>query len=167
MINRVFDHFRIAHDMQSERIRLTAGQVPRIQPDAGGHVPRVDDGPWPQFPSDLMSAMVVLATQSEGTVLFFEKQFESRLYFVDPLVQMGANIVACDPHRAIVTGRTPLVGQTVRSPDIRAGMALIMAALCATRRPSVVQNAEIVDRGYEGIEHKLRALGADIERVPD
>ena len=114
-----------------------------------------------------MSAMVVLATQSAGSVLFFEKQFESRFYFVDPLNQMGANIVVCDPHRVIVSGRTPLIGQTMRSPDIRAGMALIVAALCATRRPSIVHNAEIVDRGYERIEEKLRALGADIERVED
>jgi UDP-N-acetylglucosamine 1-carboxyvinyltransferase len=167
MIHRVFERFGLALDLQPEEILLPPGRVPRIQLDVGGRIPRVDDGPWPQFPSDLMSAMVVLATQSEGTVLFFEKQFESRLYFVDPLVQMGANIIVCDPHRAIVTGRTPLVGQTVRSPDIRAGMAMIIAALCATRRPSVVQNAEIVDRGYEGIEHKLRRLGADIERVPD
>jgi len=167
MIHRVFERFGLALDLQAEEIVLSAGGPPRIQLDAGERIPRVDDGPWPQFPSDLMSAMVVLATQSEGTVLFFEKQFESRLYFVDPLVQMGANIIVCDPHRAIVTGRTPLMGQTVRSPDIRAGMAMIIAALCATRRPSVVQNAEIVDRGYEGIEHKLRALGADIERVRD
>ena len=130
-------------------------------------VPRVDDGPWPQFPSDLMSAMLVLATQTRGTVLFFEKLFESRMYFVDPLIQMGANVIVCDPHRVVVTGKTELTGQTVRSPDIRAGMALMMAALCARRRPSIVQNAEIVDRGYENIEGKLRALGADIERVDD
>jgi UDP-N-acetylglucosamine 1-carboxyvinyltransferase len=167
MIHRVFERFGLTLELHADRVVLPPGQRPRIQPDAGGHMPRIDDGPWPQFPSDLMSALVVLATQSDGTVMFFEKQFESRLYFVDPLVQMGANIVVCDPHRVIVTGRTPLVGQTVRSPDIRAGMALIMAALCAARRPSVVQNAEIVDRGYESIEHKLRALGADIERVPD
>jgi UDP-N-acetylglucosamine 1-carboxyvinyltransferase len=167
MIHRVFERFGLQLEIGPDQIRLPGGQVPRILRDVGGHMPRVDDGPWPQFPSDLMSAMVVLATQSEGTVLFFEKQFESRLYFVDPLVQMGANILVCDPHRAIVTGRTPLVGQTVRSPDIRAGMALVMAALCATRRPSIVHNAEIVDRGYESIEAKLRSLGADIEREPD
>jgi len=114
-----------------------------------------------------MSAMIVLATQAEGTVLFFEKMFESRLYFVDPLIQMGANIIVCDPHRVVVRGPTPLRGSTVRSPDIRAGMALLLAALCASGPPSVVQNAEVIDRGYERIEHKLRALGADIERRRD
>ncbi len=98
------------------------------------------------------------------TVLFFEKMFESRMYFVDPLIQMGANIIVCDPHRVLVTGPTRLRGQTVRSPDIRAGMALIVAALCAGHRASVVQNAEIIDRGYEKLEEKLQALGADIRR---
>ena len=108
--------------------------------------------------------MLVLATQSEGSVLFFEKMFESRMYFVDPLIQMGANIIVCDPHRVLVSGRTRLRGQTVRSPDIRAGMALLMAALCAEGRPSVVQNAEILDRGYGKIEENLTALGAEITR---
>merc|ERR1712034_228289 len=103
--------------------------------------PRIDDGPWPQFPSDMMSSMLVLATQSEGTVLFFEKMFESRLYFVDPLIQMGADIIACDQHRVVVRGKSRLRGQTVRSPDIRAGMALLIGALCADGEPSIVQNA--------------------------
>jgi UDP-N-acetylglucosamine 1-carboxyvinyltransferase len=138
--------------------------VPRIRADVGGVTPRVDDGPWPQFPTDMMSPMLVLATQSVGSALFFEKMFESRMYFVDPLIQMGANIIVCDPHRVVVTGRTTLHGQTMRSPDIRAGMALIIAALCATKRPSVVQNAEILDRGYDRLEQKLQALGADIVR---
>ncbi|MCZ6782602.1 MAG: UDP-N-acetylglucosamine 1-carboxyvinyltransferase [Proteobacteria bacterium] len=164
MTRRVFERFGLELDLHSDRIHLAGGQTPRIQSDTGGVMPRLDDGPWPQFPSDLMSTMVVLATQSEGTLLFFEKMFESRMYFVDPLVQMGANIVVCDPHRVIVSGRTPLRGQTVRSPDIRAGMALIVAALCAGRRASVVQNAEIIDRGYEKLEEKLQALGADIRR---
>ncbi|MCE2390163.1 MAG: UDP-N-acetylglucosamine 1-carboxyvinyltransferase [Proteobacteria bacterium] len=167
MIHRVFERFGLELEIGPDYVRLPPGQKPRVQPDRGGYTPRVDDGPWPQFPSDLMSAMVVLATQSEGSVLFFEKQFESRFYFVDPLNQMGADILVCDPHRLQVSGRTELLGQTMRSPDIRAGMALIMAALCATRRPSVVQNAEIVDRGYEDIEGKLRGLGARIERLPD
>ena len=146
---------------------MPAGQTPCIQQDVGGVTPQIDDGPWPQFPSDMMSPLLVMATQIPGTVLFFEKMFESRLYFVDPLIQMGANIIVCDPHRAVVSGRTALRGQTVRSPDIRAGMALIVAALCATGRPSVVQNAEILDRGYERLEHKLRSLGADIAREED
>lgn len=167
MINRVFERFGVELRIERNRIVLPPGQQPRIQLDAGRALPRVDDGPWPQFPSDMMSPMIVLATQSEGSVLFFEKMFESRLFFTDPLVQMGASIILCDPHRVVVTGKTPLRGQTVRSPDIRAGMALIIAALCAGRRPSVVQNAEIVDRGYERLETKLQSLGADIERQAD
>jgi UDP-N-acetylglucosamine 1-carboxyvinyltransferase len=167
MINRVFERFGIQLDLESDRIVLPGGQSPRVRPDAGGVIPRVDDGPWPQFPSDMMSSMLVLATQSEGSVLFFEKMFESRLYFVDPLVQMGANIIVCDPHRVVVTGKTRLRGGTVRSPDIRAGMALLVAALCAHGRPSTVHNASIVDRGYERVEEKLRSLGAEIERRED
>ena len=150
--------------LEADHIVLPEGQVPRIQHDAGGQTPRVDDGPWPQFPSDMMSPMLVLATQAEGTVLFFEKMFESRMYFVDPLIQMGANIIVCDPHRVIVTGPSRLRGQTVRSPDIRAGMALLLAALCAEGQPSIVQNAAIIDRGYERVDEKLRSLGADITR---
>jgi len=167
MMHRVFERFGISFQIQSDRIVLPGGQEPRIRTDAGGATPQVDDGPWPQFPSDMMSPMVILATQSVGTVLFFEKMFESRLYFVDPLSQMGANIIVCDPHRVVVTGRTTLSGQTVRSPDIRAGMALIIAALCARGRPSVVQNAEILDRGYERLEQKLQSLGAEIVRERD
>jgi UDP-N-acetylglucosamine 1-carboxyvinyltransferase len=167
MINRVFERFGIQLDIESDRIVLPGGQSPRIRPDAGGVIPRVDDGPWPQFPTDMMSSMLVLATQSQGSVLFFEKMFESRMYFVDPLVQMGANIIVCDPHRVVVTGKTGLRGGTVRSPDIRAGMALLVAALCAHGRPSTVHNAGIVDRGYERVEEKLQSLGADIERRED
>ena len=167
MAGRVFGRFGLELDLHSDRIHLAGGQTPRIQSDTGGVMPRLDDGPWPQFPSDLMSPMLVLATQSEGTVLFFEKMFESRMYFVDPLIQMGANIIVCDPHRVIVTGPSQLGGQTVRSPDIRAGMALLMAALCAEGRPSVVQNAAIINRGYERVEEKLRSLGADIHREDD
>jgi UDP-N-acetylglucosamine 1-carboxyvinyltransferase len=166
-MHRVFERFGIEMQLESDHIVLPAGQVPRIQPDAGGTTPRVDDGPWPQFPSDMMSPMLVLATQSEGTVLFFEKMFESRMYFVDPLIQMGANIIVCDPHRVIVTGPSRLRGQTVRSPDIRAGMALLMAALCAEGQPSIVQNAGIIDRGYQNVVEKLRSLGADITRDDD
>ena len=164
MLNRVFERLGIELEIEGDRIVLPEGQVPRVSLDAGGATPSIGDGPWPQFPTDMMSPMLVLATQSKGTILFFEKMFESRMYFVDPLIQMGANIVVCDPHRVLVTGPTPLRGQTVRSPDIRAGMALLMAALCARGRPSIVQNAEILDRGYEKLEEKLAALGADISR---
>ncbi len=167
MMHRVFERFGIELDIKSDRIVLPSGQTPRIQPDSGGAVPQVDDGPWPQFPTDMMSPFLVLATQSEGTILFFEKMFEGRMYFVDPLIQMGANAIICDPHRVIITGPSKLRGQTVRSPDIRAGMAMIIAACCASGRPCIVQNAEIVDRGYDRVEEKLRALGADIVREPD
>jgi len=167
MTHRVFERFGLDLDIRSDRIHLPGGQTPRIQADSGDAMPRVDDGPWPQFPSDMMSVMIVLATQSEGTVLFFEKMFESRLYFVDPLIQMGADIIACDPHRVVVRGKNRLHGQTVRSPDIRAGMALLIAALCAEGAPSIVQNAEVIDRGYEQVEEKLLALGADIGRESD
>ncbi len=167
MMHRVFERFGLRLDLETDRVVLPEGQAPRIQPDAGGMTPRVDDGPWPQFPTDMMSPMLVLATQSEGTVLFFEKMFESRMYFVDPLIQMGANIIVCDPHRVIVTGPSRLRGQTVRSPDIRAGMALLMAAVCAEGQPSIVQNSGIIDRGYEHVDDKLRSLGADIVREDD
>lgn len=163
MINRVFNRFNLELKFTRDSVYLPAGQEARIMTDAGGHIPRIDDGPWPQFPSDLMSAMLVLATQTQGTVLFFEKMFESRMYFVDPLIQMGASIIVCDPHRVVINGKTKLHGQTLRSPDIRAGMALLMAALCADGE-SRVQNAHIIDRGYEHIEHKLHTLGATIER---
>ena len=116
------------------------------------------------FPSDLMSVLIVLATQTRGTCLFHEKMFESRLYFVDHLVQMGAKIVLCDPHRAVVTGPSPLRGTTVTSPDIRAGMALILASLCAKGRTTIL-NAGSIDRGYESVEKELAALGADIRRL--
>lgn len=164
MINRVFERLGLKLELHSDRICLPPNQVPRIMMDEGSMTPTIDDGPWPQFPSDMMSPLLVLATQAEGSVLFFEKMFESRMYFVDPLIQMGANVIVCDPHRVLVTGRTRLRGQTVRSPDIRAGMALLIAALCAEGRPSVVQNAEILDRGYENLEQNLSGLGAEIRR---
>ena len=165
MIRRVFERFSLELDLEEDAVALPGGQRAAVRSDAFGAIARVDDGPWPQFPSDLMSAMIVLATQSAGTVLFFEKMFESRFWFVDSLVQMGANVVVCDPHRVLVSGPTRLRGTTMRSPDIRAGMALVLAALCAHERESVVENAEVVDRGYERLEEKLRALGASIERV--
>jgi len=151
MLHRVFERFGLDLQLESDRIVLPPNQTPRIQPDAGGTTPRVDDGPWPQFPTDMMSPFLVLATQSEGMILFFEKMFEGRMYFVDPLVQMGANAIICDPHRVIISGPSKLRGQTVRSPDIRAGMAMIIAACCATGRHCVVQNAEIVERGYDRV----------------
>ena len=142
---------------------LPAGCELRVKPDLSSAIPKIEDGIWPAFPSDLLSVLLVLATQAKGSVLFFEKMFESRLYFVDRLIEMGAAIVQCDPHRVVITGPSPLQGNLVTSPDIRAGMALILAALCA-RGESVIENAQMIDRGYEAIEQKLRALGADIVR---
>ncbi len=135
----------------------------KMRYDLGDAIPSVADGPWPAFPSDMMSVLIVLATQTRGTCLFFEKMFESRLYFVDSLRQMGAKIVQCDPHRVVVTGPSQLYGGTFSSPDIRAGIALVIAALAA-KGTSVILNAEVIDRGYVAIEHELSALGSGIER---
>ena len=136
----------------------------RMKYDLGDAIPSVADGTWPAFPSDLLSILIVLATQSRGTCLFFEKMFESRLYFVDHLKQMGAKIVQCDPHRVVVTGPSALVGGTVTSPDIRAGISLVIAALCAKGQTTIL-NAESIDRGYVSVERAMGALGADIERT--
>ncbi len=142
---------------------LPAGSRRRVAREWNGATPKIEDGPWPAFPSDLMSLAILLATQSRGTALFFEKMFESRMYFVDRLIEMGAQIVACDPHRVLVTGPSRLHGGMVTSPDIRAGMTLLLAALCA-RGVSVIEQAQMIDRGYERIDLRLRELGADIER---
>ena len=146
-------------------IELPANQRLRMRYDLGDAIPSIADGIWPAFPSDLLSILIVLATQTRGTCLFFEKMFESRLYFVDHLKQMGAKIVQCDPHRVVVTGPSTLIGETVTSPDIRAGIALVIAALCA-KGETVIQNAESIDRGYVSVEDSLGALGANIVRKP-
>ena len=154
---------RWAFDREARSLRLPARQRLKTAYDLGDAIPKIEDGPWPMFPSDLMS---VLATQTRGTTLFFEKMFESRMYFVDHLIGMGARIVQCDPHRVVVTGPTQLHGTRVASPDIRAGMALLVAALCA-KNETVILNAGSIDRGYESVELELRRLGAGIERVND
>lgn len=136
----------------------------RVMSDLGSSIPKIEDGIWPAFPSDLMSVTLVLATQATGTVLFFEKLFESRMYFVDRLIEMGARIVQCDPHRVVISGPSRLYGTHQTSPDIRAGMALLIAALCAEGQ-SVIENAQMIDRGYSGIDLRLQALGADIRRI--
>lgn len=143
---------------------IDANQDLAVRSDFGGAVPKIDDGPWPQFPPDVMSIAVVVATQASGTVLIHEKMFESRLYFVDKLNAMGAQIILCDPHRAVVVGPRRLIGQQVSSPDIRAGMALVLAALAADG-VTTIGNVRQIDRGYEQIDAKLRALGARIERI--
>jgi UDP-N-acetylglucosamine 1-carboxyvinyltransferase len=145
-------------------VHVTDGQELVIQDDLGGAIPKIEDGPWPQFPADLTSIAVVVATQARGTVLIFEKMFESRLFFVDKLVGMGARIILCDPHRAVVTGPASLVGDRMESPDIRAGMAMLIASLCADG-VSAIGNIGQIDRGYERIDERLRSLGASIERI--
>jgi UDP-N-acetylglucosamine 1-carboxyvinyltransferase len=145
-------------------VRVPPKQELVVQDDLGGQIPKIEDGPWPAFPADLTSIAVVTATQAYGTVLVFEKMFESRLFFVDKLVGMGARIILCDPHRAVVTGPAQLYGERLTSPDIRAGMAMLIAALCA-EGTSTIGNVGEIDRGYERIDERLRALGAAIERV--
>jgi len=137
-----------------------------VVPDLQGAVPKIDDAPWPAFPADLLSVAVVMATQAKGTILIHEKMFESRLFFVDKLIEMGAQIILCDPHRAVIVGPSRLHGEHLESPDIRAGMAMLIAALCA-EGTSVIRNIGQIDRGYERIDEKLKALGARIERNSD
>ena len=151
-------------DVQSDSVHVPAGQELAVVDDLGGAIPKIEDGPWPQFPADLTSIAVVVATQARGTVLVFEKMFESRLFFADKLVSMGARIILCDPHRVVVTGPTRLYGQRMASPDIRAGIAMVIAALCA-EGTSTIGDAYQIDRGYERIDERLRSLGAHIERV--
>jgi UDP-N-acetylglucosamine 1-carboxyvinyltransferase len=139
-------------------------QTRQIRSDLGGHVPKLEDQPWPAFPADLMSIAIVTATQSNGLILMHEKMFESRMFFVDKLVGMGARIVLCDPHRVLVAGPSELRASTVESPDIRAGMAILLAALCA-RGTSTINNVGQIDRGYERIDERLNALGARVERI--
>ncbi len=148
----------------ADTLVVEAEQELRIKPDFGGAVPKIDDGPWPAFPPDLMSIALVVATQAQGTVIMHEKMYESRLFFVDKLNAMGAQIILCDPHRAVVVGPSRLYGQPVSSPDIRAGMALVLAALAA-EGVTTIGNVRQIDRGYAQIDEKLRALGAHIERV--
>jgi UDP-N-acetylglucosamine 1-carboxyvinyltransferase len=145
---------------------VPADQQKAIQSDLGGHVPKLEDQPWPAFPADTMSSAVVTATQCTGLILIHEKMFESRLFFVDKLVGMGARIVLCDPHRALVAGPSRLRAATLESPDIRAGMAMLTAALCADGE-STINNVAQIERGYERIDERLNALGAKVERVED
>jgi UDP-N-acetylglucosamine 1-carboxyvinyltransferase len=151
-------------DFDGSNLHVPPNQELAIRDDLGGQIPKIEDGPWPAFPADLTSIAATVATQARGTVLIFEKMFESRLFFVDKLVSMGARIILCDPHRAVVSGPTRLVGQRMSSPDIRAGMAMLLAALCA-HGTSTIGNVGEIDRGYERIDERLRSLGARIERV--
>ncbi|HET9438250.1 MAG TPA: UDP-N-acetylglucosamine 1-carboxyvinyltransferase [Gaiellaceae bacterium] len=159
-----FRKLGIAMEVEDRTLRVAPGQDLRIVDDFGGQIPKIESGVWPAFPADLTSIALTCATQSHGTVLIFEKMFESRLFFVDKLVSMGARIILCDPHRAVVTGPAKLYGQRLESPDIRAGMAMVIAALCAEGTSSI-GNVGQIDRGYERIDERLQALGASIERA--
>jgi UDP-N-acetylglucosamine 1-carboxyvinyltransferase len=164
MILLVFRRLGVTVEIQGQDLFVPRQQSLAILADAHGVIPRIDDAPWPGFPADLMSIVTVLATQCRGSVLVFEKMYESRMFFVDKLVSMGAHIILCDPHRAVIMGPTKLHAETLTSPDIRAGVAMLIAALCAEGR-SVIKNIGQIDRGYELIDEKLRSLGAHIVRV--
>jgi UDP-N-acetylglucosamine 1-carboxyvinyltransferase len=166
MIRLVFGKIGLHSELEGTTVLVPGGQQLQTARDVGEHKMKVQDGPWPAFPADLTSIAVALATQAQGSVLIHEWMFENRLVFTDKLVGMGADITLCDPHRAIVSGPCRLHGERLTSPDIRAGMALLIAALCAEGR-STIHNVDQIDRGYEAIDDRLRALGAQIERVPE
>ena len=164
MVRRQFRRLGLQSEIEGRDMLVAPGQNLRIQSDLGDAIPKIEDGPWPAFPADLTSIALALATQADGEILIFEKMFENRLFFVDKLVAMGARITLCDPHRAIVSGPSRLHGERVESPDIRAGMAMLIAALAA-EGTSEIGNIRQIDRGYEQIDERLRGLGAQIERV--
>jgi UDP-N-acetylglucosamine 1-carboxyvinyltransferase len=163
VLGKGFEKLGVNWSLNENILKLEQSDSRETVPDMGNFTPKIEDGIWPAFPSDLMSVMIVLATQTKGQMLFFEKLFESRMYFVDNLMAMGANIIQCDPHRVVVSGPCPLHGARLSSPDIRAGMAMLIAACCA-EGTSIIHNAQMIDRGYEAIDSRLRALGADIIR---
>lgn len=164
MTRRVFEKFNIHFELDQNSIILPGNQELKIKPDLGNAIPVISDGPWPQYPTDMMSCTIVMATQANGTTLFFEKMFESRIYFVDRLISMGANAIVCDPHRVVISGPAKLRGTEMSSPDIRAGMAMLIAALCA-KGESVIQNADVVFRGYDSVVEKIASLGGAIEKI--
>src|SRR4051794_10825986 len=164
MIRLAFGRLGLRSELDGEDVVIPGDQKLVMSRDHGGYQIKIEDGPWPAFPADLTSIAVAMATQSEGAVLMFEKMFENRLVFTDKLVAMGANIILCDPHRAVISGATRLRGAKLVSPDIRAGMAMLIAALCAEGE-SEIGSIEQIDRGYERIDERLRKLGAQIERV--
>jgi UDP-N-acetylglucosamine 1-carboxyvinyltransferase len=166
MVRLVFARLGLETELRGADLLVPGGQTLVIRNDAGGYQPKVEDGPWPAFPADLTSIALALATQAEGSVIIHEKMFENRLFFTDKLQLMGAAITICDPHRALVVGPRRLRGERLESPDIRAGMAMLMAALCA-EGTTEIGNIRQIDRGYERIDERLRALGARVERVED
>lgn len=166
MIHLVFQRLGVSWDVEGQDLIVPAEQELRIESDIGGAIPEISVMPWPAFPTDLMSIAIVVATQCQGTALFHDWMYETRMFFIDKLVSMGARVILCDPHRCIVEGPTELVGETLESPDIRAGMALVLASLAASGS-SQIRNIGQIERGYERIDEKLRALGAHIHRVED
>jgi len=166
MIRLVFGRLGVEWQVEGEKIIIPSEQKLVVEPDLGDAIPVISVMPWPSFPTDLMSIAIVVGTQSKGSVLFHDWMYPSRMFFTDKLVSMGAQIVLCDPHRCIVQGPTQLYGENLESPDIRAGMALVLASLAAEGQ-SVIRNVGQIDRGYERIDEKLRALGAHIERVSE
>jgi len=165
MIHLVMNRLGVAWETQNDDIIVPANQKLEIEPDLGNAIPEISVMPWPSFPTDLMSIAIVIATQSRGSILFHDWMYPSRMYFTDKLVGMGAQIVLCDPHRCIVQGPTELSGEQLESPDIRAGMALLLAALSA-KGESEIRNISQIDRGYQQVDQKLQNLGADIQRLP-
>lgn len=166
MIRLVFNRLGVEWQTEGDDILVSDKQRLNIEPDLGENIPKISVMPWPSFPTDLMSVAIVIATQSKGSILFHDWMYEGRMYFTDKLKSMGAQIVLCDPHRCIIQGPTELIGETVESPDIRAGLALLLAALAANGK-SEIRNVGQIDRGYERIDEKLRNLGAHIERLSD
>jgi UDP-N-acetylglucosamine 1-carboxyvinyltransferase len=164
MTKLAFERLGCRIEYDGTDVLVPAGQQLRIKSDEGDAVSKIEDGPWPAFPADLTSIALAMATQAEGLILIHEKMFENRLFFVDKLVSMGARVIVCDPHRAVVSGPSRLHGERMESPDIRAGMAMLIAALCA-EGTSEIGNIRQIDRGYERIDERLRLLGARIERV--
>jgi UDP-N-acetylglucosamine 1-carboxyvinyltransferase len=159
-----FERLGIHVEVDGSSIRVPPGQELAVRSDLGAQVAKIEDGPWPAFPADLTSIALIVATQAKGEILIFEKMFESRLFWVDKLINMGARVILCDPHRAVVVGPSQLYGQKMDSPDVRAGWAMLIAALCAEGR-SRIGNIRWIDRGYERVDERLRSLGAQIERV--
>ncbi|MBL7164133.1 MAG: UDP-N-acetylglucosamine 1-carboxyvinyltransferase [Anaerolineales bacterium] len=166
MVRLVFRRLGVHWEIEGNDIIVPADQTLKIEPDIGHSIPQINVMPWPAFPTDLMSIAIVVATQAEGTILFHDWMYEGRMYFTDKLSGMGAQIVLCDPHRCIVQGPAELIGENVESPDIRAGLALVLAALAAKGK-STIRNVGQIDRGYERIDEKLLILGADIERLKE
>jgi UDP-N-acetylglucosamine 1-carboxyvinyltransferase len=164
MSRLVFHRMGVDWETEGADILVSSSQRMEIEQDLGGAIPEIKTNVWPAFPTDLTSIAITVATQAQGTVLFHDWMFPGRMYFTDKLVSMGARIILCDPHRAIVQGKNELVGEKLESPDIRAGMSLILAALAA-KGTSKIRNISQIDRGYERIDEKLKAIGADIQRV--